>query len=173
MKRSFIFIIATALPAFFTGARGQSIRPAIVNATGGGGTVSGSYFDYSVGEMTLVSTFSGAGITVTQGLLQTNLFPNLGVPKPTLSHLAEVFPNPASDFVTLRYSSSLPGRLCYRLMDMGGRVVLEHRTDIYQGVTQEQICLTGIAAAPYLLAVSFSTPGGGSETASFKIDKLK
>jgi hypothetical protein len=173
MKQVFIAIAAVAFCARSVSVSGQIMKPAIINATGGTGTANGKHFDYSIGEMTMVSTCSGAGLIVTQGLLQTNLFPDLGLSNIRYADAIRVFPNPASTVLNIRYTAAAAGRLNCRLMDMAGRLVMDRTDQIIQGVNMEELDVSEIAAAPYMLEVSFVANGGSKSINSFKIDKLK
>ena len=153
-------------------ARGQSIKPSTFNAAGGSGTIGSTKFDWSIGEMTMVSTFTGSSVIITQGVLQNDKFPT-GVQTPSIGDHVQVFPNPANTLVKLQYTSAIQGDLSYRLMDMAGRIVINHNAKVPQGVTLEQLDISELAAATYLLEVSFKANGATEEMTSFKIEKLK
>lgn len=150
----------------------QSIGPSIVNAAGGSGSIGSNRFDWSIGEMTMVSTFTGSSIIVTQGVLQNNKG-GAGVASQHLLNDLQVFPNPASSVVNLRFTTESAGTLSYRLMDITGRMIMKRSKDVKQGATQEELNITDLAAATYMLEVTYTTAGGNEEAASYKIEKLK
>jgi len=177
MKKYFIIVGVFASCLSVNQAKSQSITPFILNATGGSYSFDGYIFDYSIGEMTLVNTFYGANgtnIIVTQGLLQNDISIPEGVAVNTLSQNLQVFPNPASNLVNLQLTSAKQGILSYRLLDVAGKTVLTNSTAVSQGKTLEQINVADIAAATYMLEVSFSAGAGDAgQSTSYKIEKLK
>ncbi|MFI5196264.1 MAG: T9SS type A sorting domain-containing protein [Chitinophagales bacterium] len=152
--------------------RGQSIRPSTINVSGSSGTIGSTLFDWSIGELTLVSTFTGSSVIITQGLLQNNKT-GTSVQSVSAAEHIQVFPNPANTIVNLKYTAAIQGELSYRLMDMTGRMIINHNTEIQQGITLEQLNISELAAATYLLEVSFKSDGASEEMTSFKIEKLK
>ncbi len=171
MKRTYIlmgvFVSLIGLP----NARGQSIGPSTLNATGGTATIGGNVYDWSIGEMTMVSTFTGSSIIVTQGVLQPSSN-TTAVHNASLTDNLQVFPNPASSLVNLQYVSAAQGTLTYRLMDMTGKTIMNNSTAVSQGVTVQQINIAALAAATYMLEVCVMTDGMTRGTTSYKIEKL-
>jgi hypothetical protein len=169
MKRCFILI---GLQLCLLQAHGQSIGPATVNATGGSGAISGNTYDWSIGEMSMVATFYSSAVTITQGVLQNNPSTE-GVPSTSLAGHLQVFPNPASTVVNLQYTSVSRGLLSYRLMDMAGRIIASRSTEVSQGVVTEQVNISTLAVASYMLEVLFKSDNEVAKISSYKIEKLK
>ena len=169
MKRTFIIMGAFVLLVGLPNARGQST----LNATGGTNIIGSWEYDWSIGEMSMVSTFYGSNIIVTQGLLQNDQFIGVKVADVNLSQHLQVFPNPASSIVNVQYISSGDGTLTYRLMDMTGKILINHSAEVKQGITTEQLNISEIAVATYLLEVSFKDNTSTEAMTTFKIEKLK
>ncbi len=171
MKKT-ILLIPLAMAATF-GLHAQSIGPSTLNAAGGSAIIGSNEFDWSVGEMTMVSTFTASNVIITQGLLQPTE-DKTSVPNttPLLSHF-QVFPNPASSLVNLQYTSAGPGTLAYRLLDLTGKVVLSHEMAVRQGANNEQIDLTNYACASYFLEVTIHSGSVKPEVTTYKIQKIK
>ena len=176
MKRTLILMGAFVLWMGLPDARGQSapsIGPSTLNATGGTKIIGTSEFDWSVGEMAMVSTFYSSKIIVTQGLLQNELSTPQKVANTDLVQRLQVFPNPSSSIVTLQYTAGSDGAFNYRLMDMTGKVLLVHSGAVKEGMTTEQLNIAPLAAATYMLEVSFKSNNDGAEAStSYKIEKL-
>ena len=171
MKRAILLIPLTIAAAM--SAHAQSVGPATINATGGTRIIGSNEFDWSIGEMTLVSTFSNPSIIVTQGVLQPEGLTNSGVANnAAISNQLKVFPNPASSVVFFQYTSQRPGTLCYRLMDMTGKASITRTINIVQGNNEAQIDLTHLACATYLLEVTVNSGSGAGESISYKIQKI-
>jgi Secretion system C-terminal sorting domain len=172
MKRTVLFTGALLSLVGVPHVRAQSIGPATLNATGGTAPLAGNIYDWSVGEMTMVSTFTGSSVIVTQGLLQPELLTS-GISGAHLAQHLEVFPTPANSWVNVRLTSDVPGKLSYRLFDMTGKLIKTQSADARQGVTSEQLDISTLAVATYMLEVSFWSANEKQETTSYKIEKLK
>jgi len=164
---------AFVLLAGITKSRAQTgVAQATFNATGGTGTIGTTEYDWSIGEVSLVSTFYGSKIIVTQGLLQNERSTPQKAENTTLANHLQVFPNPASSTVNLQYTSVEAGTLGYRLMDMTGKVVMSRNAEIKQGIATEQLNIGNLANATYLLEVTFKDEQNEVATTSYKIEKL-
>jgi len=153
--------------------KAQSVGPATVNAAGNTTIIGGNEFEWSVGEMSLISTFSTPGIIITQGVLQPAPADVTATRDVSLTRHLQVFPNPASSIVFLEYNAESSGILSYDLMDITGRVLAKKTVKISRGTITEQINISELACATYMLKVSVSNENAGSESTSYKIEKLK
>ena len=149
----------------------QSLSPSTLNATGGMKIIGSSEFEWSVGEMTMVSTFTASNVVVTQGVLQPSDAMTAVPHVAALASMLQVFPNPASSVVNLRYAAPYAGVLEYRLVDQMGRVLDYKSIGVKQGINDQQVDLEGLACTSYILEITTHTPG--AETVSFKIQKIK
>jgi Secretion system C-terminal sorting domain len=167
MRKSIVLILFAA--AWSNAGRAQGVSPSTINSAGGGAPIGSYEFDWSVGEMTMVSTFSQPSVVVTQGLLQPYDGPTKVVKTTIPATQLQVFPNPATSVVNVQYTAQDQGTLAYRLLDMNGKIIKTHVTDTRQGTTTEQINVSTLAAATYMLEVIVN----GSATSTFKIQKLQ
>jgi hypothetical protein len=171
--KKLILLIPLALIASVN-IRAQSVAPGTLNSAGNTKTIGGNEFDWSVGEMTMVSTFTTPGIIVTQGVLQPDDYLPEGIQKTDgLVKQLQVFPNPATSVVNIKYSSSGNGSLSYRLMDMNSKIITTKTTNVAQGTTLEKVNVADLACATYMLEVTVNAGNGSQETMSYKIQKLK
>lgn len=172
MTRS-ILSACVMLAFFIPYSRAQSISPKTLNATGGSKVINGNTYEWSVGEMALVSTSAGSNIVVTQGLLQPVPGPSGIDVVSNLSKQLEVYPNPAGEMVYLRYDLKQAGKLEYILQDMTGKAILKNNINAGNTASTTEISLGNLPSATYMLYISFQPVNGTAEQASFKIDKLK
>jgi hypothetical protein len=75
--------------------------------------------------------------------------------------------------VNLQYSSSGGGTLSYRLMDINSRVISVNSANVQVGTTKEQINVSKLAAATYMLEVTFRSETNEEQTTTYKIQKLQ
>ncbi|AUC75681.1 T9SS type A sorting domain-containing protein [Olleya sp. Bg11-27] len=111
-------------------------------AIGPGGTVS-----YSVGQI-VYSTLTEAAGSVSQGLQQPfEIFTTLGVNETTINLALNVYPNPTSDFLTLKTKKT--EGLTIQLYDLQGKVLINQTVNS----TSTNISLENQQSATYLLNV--------------------
>jgi hypothetical protein len=124
MKKALISLIAFCLFGFGSTIQAQNIIPASGgNASGDAGTVS-----YSVGQVVYTTNTSIASGSVAQGVQQP-----FEISVITAIEQAEditlvysvysVYPNPASDFLTIKVENYDTERLSYKLFDATGKLL--------------------------------------------------
>lgn len=150
MKKQLIYSIPILLLGIT--ARGQTIGPSALNATGGSADLSGNTYAYSIGEMTLVNTASAGGILVTQGLLQPDDNAT-GIVSLPLDGFIEIYPNPADQFVYLQPTLPAQSKLLLELLDATGKQLQIRSVDLGSGREKQTIVLSGYAAGNYHLRI--------------------
>jgi hypothetical protein len=144
-------------------ARAQTLSPAIMNSTGGTAIINGIIYDYSFGEMTMISTFNNTKLIVTQGLLQTRTdtaavgIATNQLAAPTIT----VYPNPTQQFINFESECNAGGKLQYELIDVAGKLMVSRQLSVSAGKNKESIDLTQLPAGMYLLKITVSQ---GKET---------
>lgn len=134
-----------------------------IPASGGQATGSGGSSSYSVGQL-VYTTNSGSGGTVTQGVQQIIELNTLSNPELTTVNLSAVtYPNPTSDYITLKISDSALDNLSYKLIDVNGKAIANG--SITNADTQ--ISMQSLALGMYILKVNQNN----QELKTFKIIK--
>lgn len=142
-----------------------------INASGGSQSISGGIYEYSIGEMTVVSTQSNANITVTQGLLQID-YSYLGVKEePFSDQNLVVFPNPAENILHIKPSLNGSGGLSVKLFDLQGRLILQKVFFLQTGLEKQDLNLSSLQEGTYMLNVQFNH-GKQSYHQNYKIIKF-
>lgn len=171
MKRA-ILIGLMLLPAAGY-IRGQSLAPATLNATGGSKVIGTETYEWSVAEMTMVSTATASNIIVTQGILQPFPLPATDIKKSnTLSKQLQVYPNPTSNIIYLQYNLTNSGTLSYMLQDVAGKQVTTRNAQVTAGQDKQELSLAALASGTYMLYITYMPYNGAAEQANFKIDKI-
>jgi hypothetical protein len=170
MKKSVLTLLGIACGGF--AAFSQSVGPSTLNAAGGSAVVAGNTYEWSVGEMTVVSTFESAGLVVTQGVLQPAATPTTGINEHTISSaMMQVYPNPASNVLNIQPNFGREGKLSYQLQDVTGRTMLDGEEAIASGKSLVQLSLNNLVSGSYLLQVSVKT-GKDTYRNVYKVQKL-
>ncbi len=170
--RIFFIVFGFLMFGTFTSGAQEAIPAAGGTATGQGGSAS-----FTVGQV-VYTVLSGEGNLVIQGVQQpyeiSVVTSSEEIPIAGIDVLA--YPNPATDFVTLRVESSLIQDLqplAYELFDMAGRVL--EKQNITSNYTN--IRMNHLASSTYFLkvynatGVSSSGPNSSVQSKTFKIIK--
>ena len=148
MKQKLLFYVLI----FFVGLNScailaqQTIDTSGQNATGTGGSVS-----YSVGQIVYITNLGTNG-SVAQGVQQPyEISVVLGIhAADAITILATLFPNPTTDFVTLKVANYEFETLTYQLYDAVGKQFLTGQT----ATTETQIMIGNLPSAIYFLKIS-------------------
>lgn len=138
-----------------------------VPAAGGNASGSGGKVSYSVGQVVYSST-SGTNGSVGQGVQQVYIISvTTGVENKGIDLSYSVYPNPATDYLTLKLVDCKSVNYSYQLFDLRGRM-LEAKS-----ITGEEtsISMQALAGGNYLLRIVETTSGTAKEVKSFKIIK--
>lgn len=152
-------------------ASAQSIGPSTLNSAGGSTVISGNTYEWSLGEMTVVSTYSGVNLVVTQGLLQPANLSNSIHEHQLSAGALQVFPNPAEDVLYLQPAFKQGDKLSFALLDMTGKTILREEKTLVTGTELQTIRLTALAAGNYMLQVVLVS-AGENYNAGYKVQKL-
>ncbi len=156
LKLSAVFLLGLGL----TGLQAQES----VNSTGGNASGSGGSASYSVGQI-VYTTNVGANGTVVQGVQQpyeiqviTAIEEAIGI---NLS--VSAYPNPTTDYLTLRIDHFPISNLFYQLYDMSGKLLETQEINS----SQTSFGMSNLESASYLVKVI----QGNQEVKTFKIIK--
>jgi hypothetical protein len=151
----------------------QSLATSTVNVGGGQAKTSTFSLDYSIGEQSAIALYkSPASGSIAAGLLQalTSVITSI-LPTPNSEGEALVlFPNPASEYSTLKGALSKPGYLSFQLVDMQGGVLQSDPKAFYSRQVEKEFSLFGLSAGMYFIRVNYSSEGL-TQTRTFKLIK--
>ena len=145
MKNNTLFVFLAFLFSF--SVIGQTAHQ-VLSATGGDATGTGGSVAYSVGQI-VYSTSTGTTGSVAQGVEQAYEIYSVGIKETALNISLSVFPNPTSDFLTLKVQDYNNEALSYNLLDEQGKLVLNE-----QIITQDtQVAMSTLARGAYFINV--------------------
>ena len=120
----------------------------VLSATGGDATGSGGTVAFSVGQI-VYTTNTGTTGYVAQGVEQAYEIYSVGIKETALNISLSVFPNPTSDFLTLKVEDYNNEALSYNLLDEQGKLVLNE-----QIITQDtQVAMSTLARGSYFINI--------------------
>ena len=120
----------------------------VLSATGGDATGSGGTVAFSVGQI-VYTTSTGTTGSVAQGVEQAYEISSVGIKETALNISLSVFPNPTSDFLTLKVQDYNNETLSFDLLDEQGKLVLNE-----QITTQDtQVAMSTLARGTYFINV--------------------
>lgn len=148
-----------------------------LNVSGNSAKINGMTFDYSIGEMTLVSTGYQSNFIITQGLLQPNQSASGQSNSPSdinqWQNLVKVYPNPSDNLVYAEWQADKIADCSYQLFDATGKIVLKGNYQQVSGSNKIRLELQSLAAGTYYLMLRGLVAEDSQEQFSFKIQKVK
>lgn len=149
-----------------------------INVAGHTAKINGMTFEYSIGEMTLISTERNASLLVTQGLLQpfaassssdgsVSSDTHLDVDNPI-----KVYPNPTSHLLFIESFEESIIDYAYNLYDATGKIVLSRQGQTTVGLNKVELNLQSLASGNYYLMMQKQDANKGIQNYSYKIQKL-
>jgi hypothetical protein len=147
-----------------------------INVSSSSAIINGAVFDYSIGEMTLVSTERNANLIVTQGLLQPNYSRIATQAQPVNTQIAssdkiKVYPNPTENILNVESFENAEAEISYQLFDATGKVILNRLIMSQAGSNKLTLDLKNYAAGSYYLMIRKPNENGILENFSYKIQK--
>lgn len=151
----------------------QRNTPVTINAVGGQSVVNNNTYEWSVGELVLVNTFSSPSLVVTQGVLQP--FQKDNSVYPASNYLAanlKLYPVPTDATLYLQPNFSAGSKLNYVVQDATGRQMMKQEVQLATGIERQTINMSAFASATYIVTVQL-TEQGKTYLQSFKVEKIK
>ncbi len=120
----------------------------VLSASGGDASGSGGTVAYSVGQI-VYSTSTGTTGSVAQGVEQAYEISSVGIKETALNISLSIFPNPTSDYLTLKVEDYNNEALSYHLIDEQGKLVLNEQ------ITNQdtQVAMSTLARGAYFINV--------------------
>ncbi len=121
-----------------------------INATGGNAAGSGGSASYSVGQV-VYTTNTGTNGSVAQGVQQPfEISVVIGIEEANgITLQCSAYPNPTTDFLTLKVENSDNKTLLYQLFDMAGKLLQSERIT----GNQTSIVMSNLVPATYFVKV--------------------
>ncbi len=144
MKNNTLFLLAFLL-SFSVQAQTSH---QVLSATGGDASGSGGTVAYSVGQI-VYTTSTGTSGSVAQGVEQAYEISSVGIKETALNISLSIFPNPTSDYLTLKVEDYNNEALSYHLIDEQGKLVLNEQ------ITNQdtQVAMITLARGAYFINV--------------------
>ena len=134
--------------------------------------------EYSIGEMTFVSTNRNSSLILTQGFLQPFLNPSHIQINDEVNNLINltkqinIYPNPTQHLLNIETVESSVGDFQYQLFDAAGRIVLSQKVQTTLGINKFTMDLRGFVTGNYFMMISTVNDKGEPMNNSYKIQKL-
>ena len=142
----------------------QATQQQIVASSGGDGTAAGFNLQWTLGEGVIESSGVVAGVQLSQGFQQPAYEVQTLIEAPGINFTLDVFPLPASDYLTVKVGSVGISDLKAVLYDLNGKIVLQKNLKNIEN----QINMQSFQAAGYILNI---IDNKGEILKSFKIVK--
>ncbi len=129
-------IILTIGILYTLSVSGQQLSPEVISSAGDYFVGSNVTLSWTIGEA-VIETFTDTNCILTQGFQQPFIPPIAGIKKLEDKNLKiKVFPNPASDFLNVRFIATEEIDLIIELIDLNGKVLLNEKVVTDQLIKQ-------------------------------------
>ncbi len=148
---------------FAFAANAQMLTPTVIASTGGYSQNANGSLSYTVGEMTMVQTFSANGNILTQGFQQPNdnITGLIDMTKDEFGSFV-VYPNPAVDNLWFGFLLPEEGKVEITLYNAIGQKISDvYNTNYDSGKIVEQLNVSLYAAGMYILTMNFVSDKDG------------
>jgi len=161
MKKIYSLLVA----AFAIGAlyAQPSLSPTVIASTGGFSSNGSGSLSYTVGEMTMVQTFTSGNNILTQGFQQPNDI-TIGILDMSKTEFGSfmVYPNPAVDDIWFGFELPEAGRVSISLYNNLGQKVSDlYNANYESGKTIQQTNVSTFAAGMYFVTMTFTSAKDG------------
>ncbi|MFN8323636.1 MAG: T9SS type A sorting domain-containing protein [Chitinophagales bacterium] len=156
MKKVYTTLVAVAAVPVLMYA--QSLTPTVIASTGGFSSNANGSLSYTVGEMTMVQTFSANGNILTQGFQQPNDI-SVGLIDLTKDEYGSfvLYPNPAVDNLWFSFQFPQSGKITVAVYNtLGQKVADVYNGNYTTGKTTDGFAVSGFAAGTYFLSLQFT-----------------
>lgn len=142
-----------------------------INAASNTLQLDGMVFEYSIGEMPMITTERNANLTITQGYLQP--FRKNNAPSSDESSFDDfakrlnVYPNPTENVLFIETNNTTSTNLDCRILDGAGKTVLQRKEALQEGVQKISLDMSSFAVGSYFLLLQ----SDGQNPISYKIQK--
>lgn len=171
MKKIFIlFLLAGLLPYW---AISQTLTPSVIASSGGFATASNGSLSFTVGEMTMVQTFSSANNFLTQGFQQPeDLF--VSIPEiPNVSGGLIIFPSPTSGAFSLQFTGDEETEKVVSMYNSLGQLVKKVAVHQAFGTNKIDLDISEFSQGIYLIQLDLRNSTGALVPVVSKINLLK
>ena len=170
--RNILLLLALITAPYILNA--QMLTPTVIASTGGFSSNANGSLSYTVGEMTMVQTFSASGNILTQGFQQPNdnITGLLDLTQDAFGSFV-IYPNPAVDNMWFGLQLPEEGKVQITLYNgIGQKISDVFNTHYDSGKMVEQLNVSMYAAGVYMLTMNFVSDNDGkihSSTKKFQV----
>jgi hypothetical protein len=143
---------------FFYFSHGQELnRQSFISQGNGKVTSNGFIINQSIGQPSLLGSYSNSSVIIQQGFQQTSFQgKNFNTSLPANSTIVVVYPNPFYDIVNLQFSTQLNEKVEVIFYDVQGRTVL-HSNYLLNGALLRITNIGYLPAGNYFISLKSST----------------
>ncbi len=158
--KTLLFSLCTILLSFSHSVKAQSLTPMVVSPGGSFNSNGGYTLSQTIGEMTMVETFTSGTSILTQGIQQPAAV-GVGVKELQNPLIAiDIFPNPGQGNFQLNIKVPKTATMLVRVIDILGRLVLTIPEQRIDENFRQVLDLTGKSNGTYMVQLSLFDDAG-------------
>lgn len=163
-----VLLFCLALPL-----HAQQLSPTTINLGGLHAKTTSFSLDFSIGEQISITQYTAStNQGLTAGFLQvfSSLITGLTHSPNNQEVTLMLYPNPASDYTTLRGVLSAPGRLSFQIIDIKGYVIQNYPQKYFHNVVEKEFSISELDEGMYFIRLIY-TDEISTQTKTLKLIK--
>ena len=170
MMKNRVLILIAVLGICGLTASSQTLSPTVIASSGGFFTSAGATLSTTVGEMTMVQTFTSTGNILTQGFQQPEDY-TVGIVNPPVAQGdILIYPNPNNGSFMLSFTNDNNAETSIRMFNLAGQVVLEKQVSPTVGLNTIKFDISAYSEGMYIMEITSTTAKGEKSTNYHKIN---
>ncbi len=143
----------------------QSLSPVVIASAGGFASNSNNSLSYTIGEMSMVQTFSSSNTILTQGFQQPNesITGLLDVASNDFGSFV-VYPNPAVNDAWIGFQLNGPGKVTVLLYnELGQKLASVYHAEYTNGKIVQPVNVSSLSSGAYFLSMIYTCDKDGKD----------
>lgn len=155
--------------------QGQSLKPYILNMGGGTGTSNTAQAIWSIGESSVIGSFSSSSMQFNAGVLQSNIdlvtsLPNFG--SKIFGNQITISPNPSYADIQIKFNMNSSGTANLSIYNSASQLVKVITIKTIVAFQLQTYKLNDLASGSYFLKIYYQSLNGKLEEGIYKIIRL-
>ena len=151
-----LLLLVLGVISFIHQGDAQSLSPSVISSSGAFFQNSNAMLSSTIGEMTMVETFSAGGSILTQGFQQPFDFP-VGIPQHSANHSLEIFPNPSLGDITVFLPDLTGDEIAVQVFDAIGKLVFRKVFHMNSPANRIHLSLNNLIDGMYVFEIKTKT----------------
>lgn len=170
--KKYLACLSTLLVFCVFSVSAQTLSPFVLSASGGSSLTASGTLSFTVAEMTMVQTFTGATNILTQGFQQpefiVSTLPDIDIPVGEML----IYPNPTQGHFSLTFNSNEVVKQSVKIYNLIGQVIYAESYEAVQGLNQLNFDISKCSQGIYMIELNENGAVGNKKKNIRKINLI-